>query len=64
MAIDREYIDTNVKRYEKLLADANERAIAAIGRADYWTAMVAINEAAGHKACIEELEFQLDVMGV
>lgn len=62
--MDREFIETSIKSYETRLREANERAVGAIGRAEYWVAMVAITDAAGYKACIEELEFQLECMEV
>ena len=39
-------------------------AIAAIKDGSYWTAQIALNECAGFKAVIEELEFQLELMEV
>jgi len=62
--MDTTEIITSIRSHEKRLKDANERAIAAIGSADYWVAMTAITEAAEHKGAISELEYQLELMEV
>lgn len=55
-----ENIDTAIGSYKYRMEHANERAIAAIKDGSYAVALIAIAEAMQHKACIEELNFQLE----
>lgn len=57
-------IQISIKSYKKRLEGRKEDAIAAIKAGSLWTAQIAINEASGFEAVIDELEFQLECMGV
>ena len=57
-------IRTSIKSYKKRLEGRKEDAIAAIRDGAMWTAQIALGECIGFEAVIEELEFQLEVMGV
>lgn len=62
--MDRDYIEMSIKSYRSRMLDADERAVKAIEEGNYWGALIAINEAASFKACIDELEFQLEELEV
>ena len=55
-----ENIDTAIGSYKYRMKHANERAIAAINDGSYTVALIAIAEAMQYKACIEELNFQIE----
>lgn len=60
----RESIELGIASHKARENDAKSRATSSIARGEYWTAQIAIQEAAQHAACIEELEFQIEAMEV
>lgn len=59
-----ENINLAIGSYRKRKLDADERAVKAIEEGNYWGALVAVGEAMSFKACIDELEFQLEELEV
>lgn len=58
--VEVDFIEMSIKSYKNRLAEANQRAIDAIGRGTYSVAFLAIEDATRYQAVIEELEFQLE----
>lgn len=62
MTIDN--LKEGIGSHEAREMDARDRAIRAITKGEYWTAQIALQEAAQHAACSEELQFQIETMEV
>lgn len=62
--MERDIIQTGIGSYRMRKLDADERAVKAIEEGNYWGALIAVGEAMSFKACIDELEFQLEDMEV
>ena len=62
--MDRELLRTSIGSYKHRMMGADERAIRAIREGSYSVAMLALAETMQYKACIEELEFQIEVSEV
>lgn len=60
--MDVDFVKTSIDSFETRLKGREDAAIAAIKDGSYCTAQIALNECAGLKAVIDELEFQLEVM--
>lgn len=57
-------ITSGIKHHQNLLDTEKRKAIEAIIEGEYLLAAKYLASAAGHSAAIDELEFQLEVLGV
>lgn len=62
--IDKDFINTSIKSYQKRLEGRKEDAIVAIRQGAMWSAQVAIGECMGFQSAIAELEYQLELLEV
>ena len=62
--MDKDFVRTSIGSYRHRMMGADERAIRAIREGSYTVALLALAEAMQYKACIEELELQIEVSEV